>query len=168
MARLSTEEKDRRTQARRLKEALAAEAEAVRRDDRRRVWDERKMYLTRDEAMSGAPCRGCGLPVIDGRGSWPALLHLTQTQRVEYETADAAYKDKHARCRAHRWSMDGSRAIHCGYCCPPLPMSDEKARELRLLLQSFGRPDPEDLSTWRLILTCGHGMDRQQHRSNPS
>src|SRR5690606_4245439 len=72
---LTEEQKRTRAETRRRNEALRAEADAHRQEAKRREWYEKDMFLTREQAAGGEPCRGCGLPVIDGLGSFPPLMH---------------------------------------------------------------------------------------------
>ena len=162
---LTDEQKAERAMKRRFKQGLDAEADALRRQQKHQLWDTEGTRLTRAEVEAGVPCRGCGLPILDGLGNWPPLMHLTDERRLEHEVAEAAFKERHPDCRAHRWSMDGSRATHCGFCCPPVPLSDRQIEELARLLQSFGPTDPADLVTWHLALTCEHQVDHQVHQS---
>ena len=94
------------------------------------------MYLSREQAVAGELCRSCGLPVIDNLGKWPGTMYLTPEQRVEYDADQAKYKEMHSDCEAHRWSMSGSRATHCGYCCPPIPMSREQYESIERIFAS--------------------------------
>lgn len=87
------------------------------------------MYLTQEEAAAGEPCRGCGLTVIDKLGNGPGTMYLTDEQRVEYNDAEARYRETHHDCESHRWSMAGSRTAHCGSCCPPLLIPEKHLEE---------------------------------------
>lgn len=49
--------------------ALKEETRAHRDEAKRREWREKGMYLTREQAAAGEPCRGWGLPVIDNLGN---------------------------------------------------------------------------------------------------
>ncbi len=60
------------------------------------------MYLTREQAAAGDPCRGCGLPAIDNLGNWPGTMYLTPEQKIEYDADQAKYKEMHPDCDAHR------------------------------------------------------------------
>jgi hypothetical protein len=165
MARLTEEQKALRALKRRRTEALKAEAQALRHEAKRREWDEQGMYLTREEARAGALCRGCGLPIVDNRGSWPPLMHLTGEERAEYDAAQAAYRVAHPDCGSYGWSISGSRARHCGLCCPPVPFSDETLEQVRRILESIpaDRDRDRELDTWALLLTCEHRIERTQH-----
>jgi hypothetical protein len=159
---LTDEQKLSLDQSRRLSTALAQEARAHAQEAKRREWSDKGMYLTREQAAAGAPCRGCGLPVIDGLGSWPPLMQLTNEQRQDREEADALFSERHKDCHAHRWSMEGSRTTHCGLCCPPLPLSPTQIETLSRILNDVTRRE-EELDVWTLTLTCGHRVEREVH-----
>lgn len=163
---LTEEQKAERAAKRRMTEALAAEARAHRDEAKRREWAEKKLYLTREEAIAGGPCRGCGLPVIDNLGDWPPTMHLTPEERPAYDAAEADYRERHASCGSHRWSMQGSRAQHCGFCCPPIPMSQSQYERLGRLLSGFSKPRDEELDIWERTLTCGHRVEQGVHHTN--
>jgi len=165
---LTEEQKAARAAKRQLTSALKEEARAHRREARRREWREQGLYLTRERALAGEPCRGCGLPVIDNLGSWGGTMYLSPQERIEYDAAQELYRRMHPTCDAHRWSTEGSRATHCGYCCPPIPMSDKQAEDIGRLLASFGRPRDEELDIWQRILTCGHQVEQSVHHTNRS
>lgn len=118
MAKLTEEQRAQRATARRRSAALAAEEDALRQERKRQEWDDNGTPLTRDEMEAGVPCRGCGQPIIDGLGDWPPLMKLTEQEKREYDAAQADFAARHKDCRGYRWSMSGSRALHCGYCCP--------------------------------------------------
>ncbi|HEX4402818.1 MAG TPA: hypothetical protein VHZ98_15970 [Galbitalea sp.] len=162
---LTEAEKEARAEKRRIAAAQRAEDDALRHEARRRVWHEKGMYLTREQAAAGEPCRGCGLPVIDNLGSWPPLRQLNEKQRLEREVADAAFTERHRDCHAHRWSMEGSRATHCGLCCPPLPLSASQMENISRILKGVTRRE-EELDVWALSLTCGHRVEREVHHTN--
>lgn len=155
MAQLTEEQKAQRAAARRHRAAIAAEGDAHRQERKRREWDANGTKLTRDEIEAGVHCRGCARPIIDGLGDWPPLMKLTEREKPEYDAAQTDFAARHKDCRSHRWSMSGSRAMHCGYCCPPPPLSDRQMERLGMLLRA-SRPDPAELRTWRLTLTCDH------------
>jgi hypothetical protein len=163
---LTEAQKAERAAKRQITKALKEEARAHRDEARRQEWRDKDMYLTRAQAFAGEPCRGCGLPVIDNLGSWPGTMYLTPEERVEYDAAEARYREMHPDCDAHRWSMAGSRATHCGYCCPPIPMSREQAEDIGRLLASFGKPREEELDIWQRTLTCGHVVKQSVHHTN--
>lgn len=163
MAKLTEEQKAERALKRRRTEALKAEKQALRHEAKRREWAEQGMYLTREEARAGALCRGCGLPVVDNLGSWPPLMHLTDDERTEYDAAQAVYRRAHPDCGSYGWSISGSRARHCGLCCPPVPFSDEALEQVRRILESIPADRDRELDTWALLLTCDHRIERTQH-----
>lgn len=166
MAKLTEEEKEARAATRRMTAALKEESRAHRDEARRLEWREKGMNLTREQAAAGEPCRGCGLPVIDNLGSWPGTMYLSPEERVEYDADQARYKEMHPNCDAHRWSMSGSRATHCGYCCPPLPMSREQGEHIGKLLASFPERREEELDVWERTLSCGHVVEQTVHHTN--
>ena len=91
---------------------------------------------------------------------------LAAPEREAYEAAEAEFRRRHADCHAIRWSVSGSRTAHCGFCCPPPPLSEQQLEAIAKLLVGVGRPDPAELDTWRLTLTCDHVIDKTQHSSN--
>jgi hypothetical protein len=161
---LTEEQKQSRAETRQRNEALRAEADALRHEAKRREWHEKGMYLTREQAAAGEPCRGCGLPVIDNLGSWPPLMRLSPEERTEYDTAEARFKHLHPECHAHRWSMQGSRATHCGLCCPPVPLAQSQIESISRILSGHVRRE-EELDVWVLNLTCGHSVERSVHHT---
>lgn len=163
---LCEEQKAERAEKRRMTNALKEEARAHRDEARRVQWQEEGKYLTREQAAAGEACRGCGLPVIDNLGSWPGTMHLTPEQRVDYDADQAAYRDMHPNCDAHRWSMSGSRATHCGYCCPPIPMSQAQREHIGRLLAGVPERREEELDIWERTLTCGHHVQQSVHHTN--
>lgn len=165
---LTEDQKAARAERRRTSVALTEEARYHRREAKHREWVEHGMHLTREQASAGEPCRGCGLPVIDNLGDWPPTMHLTPEERIEHETADAQFRGLHPDCDAHRWSMSGSRATHCGLCCPPVPLSQEQVEHLGRLLAGVPEHHEDELDTWQRILTCGHRVERQVHHTNQS
>jgi hypothetical protein len=163
---ITQEQKAARAAKRDLNKALEAEARAHRNEARRQRWIEESMYLTREEAAAGEPCRGCGLPVIDNLGSWPGTMFLTDEQRVEYDDAEARYREMHPDCESHRWSMAGSRTAHCGSCCPPLPIPEKHLDGLRQFLAALPPRREDVLVRWARTLTCGHIVDVNAHYSS--
>lgn len=164
---LTDEQKAARAAKRRMTQALKEEARAHREEARRREWVEKGMYLTREEAAAGEPCRACGLPVIDNLGSWPGTMYLSPEERIEYDAAEARFKEMHPDCESHRWSMSGSRATHCGFCCPPIPFSDAQLEAVAQIFRNSTTRE-EDLDIWERTLTCGHTIQRTVHHTNSS
>lgn len=159
------EQKRSRAEARRLTAAVKEEAQAHRREAKQREWREKGMYLTREQALSGEPCRGCGLPVIDNLGSWPALMNLSEQERRDHDAAEAKFHQLHPDCDAVRWSMQGSRAMHCCLCCPPLPLSQSQVESISRIFNRHVVHE-EELDVWTLALTCGHRVERTVHNTN--
>lgn len=164
-----TDHADVRTDARALKRARAEQAErdARRTRDQQQRWQEEGTRLTRAEFETGVPCRGCGEPWLDGLGDWPPLLNMTPEQRVEYAREEARYLARHRDCQAHRESVAGNRTLHCGYCCPPPPLSAEQVETVSRLLGGWSaQPDLASLMVWEVTHTCGHTVRRRQHRDH--
>lgn len=165
VAKLTEEQKAKRAATRRHNDALEAEHEHERRQARDREWAAKGARLTREQLEAGDPCRGCGLPIIDGLGDWPWPQERTPEQQAAHDAAEVEYRTRHADCHSHRWSLSGSRSVHCGWCCPPHPPSQNQIDHLAAILTGH-KPDPSELDSWRLTLTCGHTVDRPLHRSN--
>ena len=91
---------------------------------------------------------------------------MTDAERADDEATEADFMRRHPDCHAGRLSMSGSRTIHCMFCCPPPPLSDKQISQIRAILTGTGSPDPADLDTWRLTLTCDHTIEKTQHSSN--
>jgi hypothetical protein len=164
LAKLTDEQKAERAAKRQLANALKEGARANRDEAKRREWRE-EGYLTRAQAAAGEPCRGCGLPVIDNLGNWRGTMHLTPEQKVEYDADQALCEKMHTNCDTHRWSMSGSRATHCCYCCLPIPMSPEQYEHISRIFTSSSRRD-EGLDIWERTLTCGHVVEQTVHHTN--
>lgn len=167
MAQMISEQGEQRALLRARRAAEAAEEEDRRLEERRRQWQREGAYLSRAELEAGELCRGCGQPLLDGLGGWyPLKLNqLTPEQRAEYDRADVLFRDRHGDCRSHRWSLSGHRATHCGYCCPPPPLSDRQIEQIAQILSS-ARVRTQDLDAWDLTLTCEHVVRRTQHRDH--
>lgn len=165
VAKLTEEQKATRAANRRHNDALKAEAEHERREARERDWAATGAQLTREELEAGELCRGCGLPVMDRLGDWPRPQDRTPEQQAASDTAEADYLSRHADCHSHRWSMAGSRSLHCGWCCPPHPLSQHQIDQIAAILTGH-TPNPSELDHWQLTLTCGHTVDRPQHRTS--
>ncbi|MGJ5754347.1 hypothetical protein FB563_2514 [Streptomyces puniciscabiei] len=165
MGKLTEEQRQQRARAGARRKALQAEEDDRRQEEKREQWQREGMYLSREELIAGHPCRGCGEPILDGLGDRPPLLRMTSEERAEYDAEEARYKERHGECRAHRWTVSGSRTQHCGHCCPPPPMGEEQARAIAKIL--FGhKTDKRDLNDWDLTLTCDHTVRRTQHRDH--
>jgi len=165
--RLSEEDRARRVAARARRDALAAEEDDHRRAERARRWARDGTWLSFDELRAGVACRGCGEPVVDGRGSWPPLMKLTGDERAAYDEAEAQFRQRHTDCRSGRWSVSGSRSWHCGFCCPPPPPSPKQIEQISRILSSTAR-DVRELDRWELTLTCDHTVALSQHRDHRS
>ncbi|MEV7874189.1 hypothetical protein [Microbacterium sp. NPDC089188] len=165
MPKLTKGQKAARAAKRHMTNALKEEVRAHRDEAKRREWRKKGMCLTREQAAAGERCRGCGLPFIDNLGSWPATMYLTPEQKIEHDADRATYKEMHPNCEAHRWSVSGSRATHCGYCCPPIPMSPGQYEHISRILLSSPRRE-EELDVWERTLTCGHVVEQSVHHTN--
>jgi hypothetical protein len=117
-------------------QASAAEAEHERQKAKLREWAVNGTRLSREEFEAGEACRGCGQPIVDGRGDWAPLLKLNQAELAEHEAVDADFSARHEDCRSSRWTVSGSRALHCGYCCPPPPLSERQLEQIATLLSA--------------------------------
>lgn len=165
---LMDEQKAERAATRQVTSAIKEEARAQGDGAKRREWREwreKGTYLTGEQAAAGEPCRGCGLPVIDNLGNWPEGMCLTPEQKIECDADQAKYKEMHPNCEAHRWSVSASRATHCGYCCPPIPMPPEQYEDITRILLSSPRRE-EELDLCERTLTCGHDIEQNVHHSN--
>ena len=165
MAQMTSEEREQRALLRARRAAVVAEEEDRRLEERRQHWQREGAYLSWAELEAGEPCRGCGQPLLDGLGGWPPLNQLTPEQRAEYDREGALFRERHGDCRSHRWSLSGHPAAHCGYCCPPPPMSDRQIEQIAQIFSS-ARVRTQDLDAWDLTLTCGHVVRRTQHRDH--
>lgn len=162
---LTEQQKAERAAKRNMAKALAAETRAHREEAHRREWREKGMYLTAEQAAAGELCRGCELPIMDGLGSWPPLMQLSDEERLQYDAAEAWFKELHPDCGSHRWSVSGSRTMHCGLCCPPLPIPPEYLESIRRILTN-ANPREEELDIWERTLTCGHLVQQSVHHTN--
>jgi hypothetical protein len=144
---------------------LKEEARVRAREAMRVEWQDKGMYLSREQAAASELCRACELPVIDNLGDWPPLMQLTEQQRRDREAADSVFAQRHRNCHAHSWSMEGSRATHCGLCCPPLPLSSSQVETISRILNGVTRRE-EELDVCALTLTCGHCVEREVHYTN--
>lgn len=166
MPKLTEEQRQKRALTRARRGALEAEEDDRRSEERRQQWEREGTRLTLEEYRQGVPCRGCGELLQDERGSWPPLLRMTEAERAEHDAQDAAFRARHADCRAGRWSIQGSRTRHCFICCPPAPMSRHKLEELARLFATFKPADPKNLDAWELSLTCNHSVHKTQHKDH--
>ena len=101
----------------------------------------RKVYtvpkLTYAEMMRFAPCPGCGAELVaQHESSCVNKPHsqFTDAERAAYEQAEQDFRDRHPRCHAGRWAMQGSIVFHCQRCCPFPPLSPAQLDTLRYLL----------------------------------
>jgi hypothetical protein len=165
MARMTDEQREQKALSQARTAAEAAEEADRRREERQQQWLREGAYMSRAEMEAGERCRGCGQPLLDGAGDWPPLSQLTLEQRAEYDRADTEFRERHADCKAGRWSMSGHRTAHCNYCCPPPPLSTRQIERIgRILSSTSASVRPEDLDAWDLTLTCDHVVRHTQHR----
>jgi hypothetical protein len=81
--------------------------------------------LTYGEMHAGAPCPGCGLPLVDQvERPWrdKGTMYYSDEDRTAAEAETAAHQERHGDCHAASWTM-GDGPLHCDRCCPPPPMS---------------------------------------------
>ena len=45
-------------------------------------------------------------------------------------------------------------------------MSDKQIQSIQAIFEKASTPNPAELDTWRLILTCDHAVDKRQHSSH--
>ncbi|MBB5871889.1 hypothetical protein F4553_005268 [Allocatelliglobosispora scoriae] len=166
MPKFSDEERARRAATRRRRDALRAEEDARRVDAKHAEWDRDGTRLSWEEYVAGVTCRGCGLAMNDGLGGWPPLMKLSEDERVAHDLMESLYRQAHPDCRSHRWSMQGSRQWHCGFCCPPPPLSLKQIQRISSIFGSIPAKEPANLARWRLSLTCDHVVDATRHRSH--
>jgi hypothetical protein len=166
MAKLTEEQRQARAAKRAMREALAAEARDRRLRERDERWKREGVQLTWQEFEDGLPCRGCGDPMYDGLGDWWPLLKLSEAERAEYETAQERFSKKHSDCKDMRWSVSGSRVMHCSFCCPPPPLSPKQIERLAEFFTNRPSSNRKDLDAWGLTLTCGHVVEYIQHRDH--
>jgi hypothetical protein len=102
VGRLTEAQRQQRARARARSEALQAEEDDQRTEEKREQWEREGTYLSREEFKAGHPCRGCGEPILDGLGDQPPLLRMTPEERAEHDAAEARYKERHGECRAGR------------------------------------------------------------------
>lgn len=168
MAKLTEQQRRQRAEKRALRNALEAEAEDQRQRERAELWERERMRLSWEEYVAGEPCRGCGQPMRDGRGDWPPLLEMSEAEKQERNEAEQRFRDRHADCRAARWSVSGSRVTHCCFCCPPPPLGPKQIENLSRLMASWPSHEEskKDLDAWKLTLRCGHSVTHVQHRDH--
>lgn len=155
MAKLTEEQRQQRAQAKRRAEAEDAERRAGRRAARDRLWEKAGTRLSWTELEDGVPCRGCGQPIL-GSGDEPALTRDEQMK---------PFLERHRECGEGQWSMQGSNVLHCFWCCPPPPMSQERWTEIaRLMYGHTTSEQSRQYDEWELGLTCGHTVRRRWYQ----
>lgn len=162
---VTEEQKQVRAEVRQMNEALRDGADVLRHEAKRRKWHERWMFMIRDQTAACEPSRSWGLPVIDGVGSWPPVIHPSEEERVEHDAAEAMFNLLHPDCHAQRWGMEGSRTSHCGLCCPPLPLSPCQIETVLWILNDVKR-HPEVLDIRAATLTCSHRVELEVHSTS--
>jgi hypothetical protein len=167
VAKLTEEQRAERALRRARQKALDAEEDDRRQEARHRQWEREGTYMTWAEFQAGEPCRGCRQPLLNGARELPPPIRQTPEERAEAEQEEARYRQLHGDCRSHRWSVEGSRTLHCGYCCPMPPLSGEQIATLRNIFASARTEQRKrELDDWDLTLTCDHVVRRTQHRDH--
>lgn len=152
MAKLTEEQRQQRAQAKIRAAAQDAESRAGRRAARDRLWEKAGTRLSRAEFEEGVPCRGCGEPLL-GSGEEPAVADDEQRD---------AFLERHGECGEGHWSVEGSKILHCSWCCPPPPMSlGQRTTITRLLYGNKTSEQSRQYDEWELVLTCGHAVRRR-------
>ncbi len=99
--------------------------------------------------------------MIDNLGDSPPTMHMTPEERIEHDAAELRFRALHPDCESHRWTMSGSRATHCGLCCPPLPLSQDQLDELARILDGVRERRADELDVWECRLTCAHLIQKR-------
>jgi hypothetical protein len=100
--------------------------------------------------------------LLDRLGGFPPQLQMTAEQGAASDTEEARFTGRHGDCHGGRWSVAGSRTLHCNYCCPFPPISERQAEEIAQII-GHAPPSPASLMVWELTLTCGHITRRRAH-----
>ena len=168
MAKLTEEQRQQRALARARKKALEAEEKDRLDRKRREMWRREGMYLSWEEYKAGEPCRGCGEPMMDGRGYWPGTMYLSEQERREYDAEEERFRERHPDCKSGRWGISGSRTRHCMRCCPPPPWGPAQIEKIARLVASWPSAEErkKDQDAWELTLTCDHTVRHTQHRDH--
>lgn len=153
-----------RTATRLEKTAREAEEREKRRREASERWVREGTRLSWDELQAGVACRGCGEPIIDNLGGFPARVKETPEQRKAREDKEGAYQRRHPDCHEAQWTMQGSRTIHCCGCCPPPPLGPVLTAKVA---EIFRRPRPpeHEYVWWRVDFRCGHHVEVRRHKS---
>jgi len=149
-------------QSRAHREALAAEDLARRMASNRARWLDEGAYLSYDEFVAGAPCRGCGEPLLDGRPAFGPTNKMTDEELTERAEELARHKETHRSCGAGSWFV--GRNEHCLLCCPMPPLSPGQISTIRTLLSR--RAPASELVLWELHLRCGHFVEQTCHQTS--
>jgi hypothetical protein len=162
---MTDEQREARKVARKQAQALQVEADAQRHAAKTAEWTANGTWLSWEEYVAGVPCRGCGQPWVGKPASWvrKGTMHYTDQERVEAAEQDRLFKERHPDCRAVRLGSEVG-VTHCGYCCPPPPLSPGQRDRIRELF-SYRTP-PEALNHWELTLTCGHLARATAHHTH--
>ena len=133
-----------------LSVAPLAEERAARRALRREQWISEGAYLTWDEVLAGEPCRGCGEPVL--------RKHAPERSRAR-EMVE--FQERHSGCATYKSAVEVGGIMHCGDCCPPLPLSPGAHFERSLKFSMmYAKRSTKHLRQWDLTLSCGHTIQR--------
>ncbi len=86
--------------------------------------------LSWEEYAAGAPCRGCGQPLLTAQEApeWhtKGTMYYTEDEQAEAAAYEAEFRARHPLCHAFRWTLAGRLGEHCMRCCPPPPLSPEQ------------------------------------------
>ncbi|MDH6579384.1 hypothetical protein [Kitasatospora sp. MAP5-34] len=86
--------------------------------------------LSWEEYAAGAPCRGCGQPLLTAQEApeWHSkgTMYYTEDEQAEAAAYEAEFRARHPLCHAFRWTLAGRLGEHCMRCCPPPPLSPEQ------------------------------------------
>jgi hypothetical protein len=93
-------------------------------------------------------------------------MHFTDQEGARYDAEEARFNEAHGDCHGSRHSVSGSLTIHCSRCCPMPPLSPAKVEEIARILSRRRPPQPHELMRWRLLLYCGHIVEKRSHFKN--
>ncbi len=164
MAKLTDEQKAERATKRQMTNALKEEARA---------------HPTRRSVESGAR-RGCISPVRRRRPATLAVAAVnlsSTTSAVGQARCTSRPTESRVRRRPGEVQGDASRLRgaslerartprpHCGYRCPPAPISPEQYENIERIFASSPRRK-EELDIWKRTQTCGHIIEQSVQHTN--